>query len=568
MISVMNESDDFKKLQIKHKIALRYIRQKTNQLLDVMGTLPLLPDDIKDETLLEIDPIGIISDTFAQIIENLKEKNKDLQDSYDEIEAIINSTPAGILIIDPEDFVIINANQSSAEILGFPIGEIIGKRCCEFFCLDGQHICPVISNQQWINKAEKKLINASRQELTVIKTVRSLMLQNKMVIIESFIDITELKKMQDELFKAKKFESLSVFAGGIAHDFNNILTAILGNISLVLKVIEKKDIQAYERLKSAERAGLRAQGLARQLLSFAKGGAPVFMATSIIDLIKETLNFVLISKDAKITYDLPDDIPFVEIDEGQISQVFQNLAINAYEARPHDLQIYISIQKVNNIFNREGDYLKIIFRDNGPGIPHDIKERIFDPFLTTKKLGSGLGLATVYSIISKHDGFISVDNYPNGGAEFTIYLPIKEHPKNIVTKEQASSQSLDLEAGKKRILAMDDDELIRELLFEMIDLLGYEVVIVTKGEEALSTYKSYMERAIPFDLVILDLTINTGMSGIDTIKKLKEIDPLVKAIVSSGHDITESQYRELGFSGAIKKPFTFDRLKIILNELI
>lgn len=563
----ISDSENFKELRLQNKLLYRYIRQKTNQLLEIMGTAPLLPDEIDDNTILELDPIGIICDAFSQILENLREKNKDLQSAYDKIEAILQSAPSGIVIIDTETFTIVDVNPTAAEIIQLSREEIIGMNCCDFFCVESKHACPAMQNKGHVDKAERKIITANKEIKTLIKSVRPFLMHNKMMLIESFIDITEYKRMQEELVKAQRIESLSVFAGGIAHDFNNIITVILGNISLVSESIKDVNKNSYNMLKKAEWATQKAQGIAKQLLSFSKGGAPVLKTTSVIDLVRDTVSFILSGKDVVINFDIEDHIPLIEIDEGQVSQVFQNLAINALESMTKTKKLDISVKKVSALDRTkypliEGNYIKITFRDYGTGIPEGLIERMFEPFFTTKKHGSGLGLAIVYTIIKKHNGHIFAENHPEGGAEFKIFLPFFDKPdvrQDSVQKKHPQ---------KNRILLMDDDEFVTDVIVAMIESLGYNCISVSNGEEAISVYQSAVDDNKPFDIVIMDMTIQGGMGGEETIRKLKEIAPQVKAILSSGYDIDNETLKELGFIGFIKKPFKIDDLKLILEQAI
>ncbi|HIJ59863.1 MAG TPA: response regulator, partial [Nitrospirae bacterium] len=525
------------------------------------------PDEIDDNTILELDPIGIICDAFSQILENLREKNKDLQSAYDKIEAILQSAPSGIVIIDTETFTIVDVNPTASEIIQLSREEIIGRNCCDFFCVESKHACPAMQNKGHVDKAERKIITANKEIKTLIKSVRPFLMHNKMMLIESFIDITEYKRMQEELVKAQRIESLSVFAGGIAHDFNNIITVILGNISLVSESIKDVNKNSYNMLKKAEWATQKAQGIAKQLLSFSKGGAPVLKTTSVIDLVRDTVSFILSGKDVVINFDIEDHIPLIEIDEGQVSQVFQNLAINALESMTKTKKLDISVKKVSALDRTkypliEGNYIKITFRDYGTGIPEGLIERMFEPFFTTKKHGSGLGLAIVYTIIKKHNGHIFAENHPEGGAEFKIFLPFFDKPdvrQDSVQKKHPQ---------KNRILLMDDDEFVTDVIVAMIESLGYNCISVSNGEEAISVYQSAVDDNKPFDIVIMDMTIQGGMGGEETIRKLKEIAPQVKAILSSGYDIDNETLKELGFIGFIKKPFKIDDLKLILEQAI
>ena len=572
--SIIN-SIEYQTLQKKHKLALRYIRQKTNQLLEVMGTKPLLPDEIDDETVIELDPIGIISVSFAQILQNLKKINENLQNSYEEISIILNSIPAGVVLIDAQTYDIVYANPVCVEIIGLPKDDIIGQRCCMFFCTDGNYECPVMIKNHDIEKVESSILTANGEIRTILKSVRKIQLNKKNLLLESFIDITDNKRMQQELIKSERLEALGVLAGGIAHDFNNILTAIVGNISIVKENLLKIDPKLYERLEKAEWAIERAQRLAKQLLTFSTGGAPVLMNESIGDILKETLSFLLAGTNIKLNLNIQEELPLLEIDKDQINQVIQNLTLNAIDAIGHGGILQVSATKVKSSEEKQyilknGDYIKITFRDNGPGIPIELKDRIFDPFFTTKQNGTGLGLSIAYSIIKKHGGYIFVENHPEGGAIFYLFLPFKENSRPLernIYNNNTNSVSGNIVKNKMRILLMDDEEIVCDVVKEMINFLGHECYVVRNGEEAIEAYKRGMENNEKFDILIMDLTIPGGMGGKEAIKRLKEIDPYVKAIVSSGHDIegAATSYKEHGFVASLSKPFKLQEINETLK---
>jgi CheY-like chemotaxis protein len=307
-----------------------------------------------------------------------------------------------------------------------------------------------------------------------------------------------------------------------------------------------------------------------QFLTFSKGGSPLKTSASIIDLIKDSTNFMLRGSNVKCKFSLPDDLWPVEIDEGQMSQVINNLIINADQAMPGGGKIEISainvmIRPGDNIPLKKGKYVKVSIKDHGKGITKRNLTKIFDPYFTTKRRGSGLGLSVAYSIVKKHEGYITVMSEPGKGTTFYIY--ILASPKKIPGK-RALKESLYVE--KRNILVMDDEKTVRETLSTMLKKLGCEVVCVKDGAEAIIIYKKSKETGKPFDVVIMDLTIPGGMGGQETIKKLLEIDPEVKAIVSSGYsnDPIMSHYRAYGFSSVIAKPYRITELSKIIRDVM
>jgi PAS domain S-box-containing protein len=388
-------------------------------------------------------------------------------------------------------------------------------------------------------------------------------------VVLVFRDITEKQKMEEELQKVEKLESIGLLAGGIAHDFNNLLMAILGNITLA-KMYARPEDKVLERLEEAEKAGLRAKELTQQLLTFSKGGAPAKKTALIQELIKDSASFALRGSNVRCEFFFPDGLWPAEVDEGQISQVINNLIINAAQAMPEGGVIKVraenlTVKPEHSLPLKEEKYVKITIEDQGTGISKEHLPKIFDPYFTTKQKGSGLGLATTYSIIKRHDGYITVESELGKGTSFYIYLPAseKEVPKRKAEEEE-------ILPGKGKVLLMDDEEAVRKVAGKMLKSLGYEVEFAEEGGQAIELYKEARESGKPFDLVILDLTVPGGMGGKETIKKLLEIDPKVKAIVSSGYsnDPIMADFKKYGFRGVIAKPYKVRELSEELHRVM
>ena len=389
-------------------------------------------------------------------------------------------------------------------------------------------------------------------------------IKNNLVIgcVVTFIDITDRRKMEEEMTKTQKLESLGVLAGGIAHDFNNILTAIVGNISMVMMQVNPVD-ELYAKLKEIENASVRAKDLTRQLITFSKGGAPVRKAASLVNVIKEPAVFALRGSNVRCEFSMSENLWSAEIDEGQISQVIHNLVLNAKQAMPSGGIIQINAENVsldpeNAMAIEGGNYVKITVADQGGGIPKEHLKKIFDPYFTTKEKGSGLGLAATYAIIRNHEGYVTAESSGRGGgATFTLYLPASEKQ---VSGEKAAEDVMS--AGSGRVLVMDDEEMVRYVAGEMLRKLGYAVEYARNGEETLEMYKSASESGQPFDIVIMDLTIPGGLGGRETIQRLLETDPGARALVSSGYsdDPVMADYRKFGFAGVLIKPYKINQL--------
>lgn len=382
-------------------------------------------------------------------------------------------------------------------------------------------------------------------------------------------DITDRKRFEEELFKAEKLESLGVLAGGIAHDFNNLLTVILGNISVSKMKLDPKD-KIHGRLVEAENASFRARDLTSQLLTFSKGGAPVKeFLQSLGDLIVDTANFVVSGSKVKCEFEIDEDLWPVEVDEGQISQVIHNLIINSDQAMPDGGIIKVSAKNVELGADHEprlkvGRYLNITIEDTGIGMTKELMDKIFDPYFTTKQRGSGLGLATVYSIVKNHEGHIEVSSKIGEGTRFDLYIPAARVKAGNAIGEQ------NIETGTGKILVMDDEQMVREVAGEMIIQMGYEVEYASDGREAVDRYSRAMEEGKPFDAVMIDLTVPGGMGGEEAQKKLMEIDPAVRSIVSSGYsnDPVMSKYEEYGFKGVVTKPYNIELLSKAIHGVM
>ena len=389
--------------------------------------------------------------------------------------------------------------------------------------------------------------------------------------VGSHTDITEHKQMEEELLKNQKLESVGLLAGGIAHDFNNILTAITSNLYLAKEEINKED-ESYELLDSAQKAAMQAASLTKQLLTFSKGGAPVLTATSIAGLIKESVEFDLRGTNVTAEFNIVENLWDVDVDEGQINQVINNLVINAVHAMPEGGVISIGAGNINvtiedNLLLEEGPYIMIAIQDTGKGIEEEDLTKIFDPYFTTKETGSGLGLASAFSIVKKHGGRLFADSVVGKGTTFYIYLPASRGEE---IKEE-NAEPLDSSAkGGGRILVMEDEEMIAETLGKILKKAGFDADIAKGGDEAITLYKVAIENRSRYDLVMLDLTIPGGMGGIETMENLRTIDPDVKAVMCSGYsgEGAMSKYQEYGFSEAIDKPYDAEILIVKLTRII
>jgi two-component system, cell cycle sensor histidine kinase and response regulator CckA len=386
----------------------------------------------------------------------------------------------------------------------------------------------------------------------------------------AFRDIAETKRLEQEMLKAQKLESIGTLAGGIAHDFNNLLQGVFGFISMARLTFDQKE-KSLAMLAQAEKALHQSVNLTSQLLTFSKGGKPVKKVLALRPLIENSVKFAL--SGSRVTYEIvtDEDLRAVEADEGQIGQVIQNIVLNADQSMPLGGMIRVSVRNMHAAAitappaDLQGDLVQISIRDQGTGIPADHLTRIFDPYFTTKEKGSGLGLATSYSIIKNHGGLVHVQSEVGKGTTFFIYIPASG-----AKGEETKRPAIPATTRKGRILVMDDEEMIRTVAGELLTAIGHEVAFAEKGETALEAYRAARDAGRPFDVVILDLTIRGGMGGMETMRKLADIDPDVRAVVSSGYsdDPALSDYLEEGFRAFLKKPYNMEELQSTLNALL
>gem|GEM_PF-3003224 len=385
-------------------------------------------------------------------------------------------------------------------------------------------------------------------------------------------DISERRHTEQERIKAQRMESIATLAGGIAHDFNNILTGVLGNISMVRTELSVAASGLPQVLIEAENAAVRAKDLARQLLTFSKGGRPAKKALDIGPLIREAAAFVLRGSPSRCETDLPPDLRTIMADPGQIAQVFHNLLINAAQSMPGGGVIRVTGRNISLPPGGDGpagNLVAITVSDSGPGIAPENMARLFEPYFSTKADGRGLGLSMAHSIIGGHGGAISAVSEPGKGASFTIRLPAAEVPAVDAQAHAKSEPPKPAVRGSGRILVMDDDAIVQKACSRMLTALGYDCSIAPDGRSAIEEYKRAAEAGKPFIVVIMDLTVPGGMGGKEAVVELKRLDPKAKALVSSGYsdDPVIGNYKDFGFDAVLTKPYRFEELAKVLEDM-
>jgi PAS domain S-box-containing protein len=517
------------------------------------------------------EPLETIAVQTGSVIARAKAREA-LKLSEELFAKIFMSNPIASSITDIDEGRIILSNTSFSNLFGYESKEINGRTTREMELWydpeDRERIKEIMLEKGSLKDLEVKLRHKSGTILDVYFYAEMTEYLGEPHVLTMAVDVTEMKMMEEEIIKSTKLESLGVFAGGIAHDFNNYLTAILGNVNLVMTTVAPDSQNAF-LLEEAENAIMRAKDLTGQLLTFSKGGEPIKKPTAIDMLIKESSSFALRGSNVKCEISCPSDLWEANIDKGQISQVIYNLVINADQAMAEGGVICVDI---NNIFCddkselvclgfEEGKYINVTLKDQGIGIPQKQLEKIFDPFFTTKQKGSGLGLSTCYSIIKKHKGHIKAESELGAGTSFNIFLPaldekVKDRPK---IEENAVK-------GHGKVLIMDDDKTIRTLAANMLEHLGYDPDTTENGEQAVEKYKEALISGEKYKAVVLDLTVPGGMGGKQALEKLLEFDPETRAIVSSGYSIDPvmAEHESYGFKGMLAKPYV---MKLLATEL-
>ncbi len=512
-----------------------------------------------------------LADSFNRMIADRRRSETELRETEQRFRELFDRAADALFLHDMEGR-IIDANKQACESLGYTYKEILDLAVPDVAMnLDMEAL-----KKTWkglVPGAPLTLEGAHRRKdgTTFPVEVRVGLFEwgGHPLVLALARDMSERKKTEEELLRAEKLESLGILAGGLAHDFNNLLTAILGNVSLA-KLSAAEDVKARERLEEAEKASLRARDLTQQLLTFSKGGSPVKKAVSLKELLKDSSCFALRGADVRCEVSIPDGVWSVEADEGQISQVINNLVINADQAMPDGGTIRMWCENTviapgHSLPLQPGNYVVISVRDQGVGIPGEHLEKIFEPFFTTKPKGSGLGLATSYSIVKNHGGNITAESERGKGATFHIYLPASDKaPTAAEAKDEGPV------VGKGRILLMDDEKMILEVGQAVLVRLGYDVECAADGEDALVKYGEARRSGRPFDAVIMDLTIPGGMGGKDAVRKLLELDPAAKVIVSSGYstDPVMADFRSYGFSGVVTKPYRIQALSKTVHDVL
>ena len=507
--------------------------------------------------------------------EELVAGRQTLEEERRRYQELFDFAPEGYLVTDTEG-IILDVNKAASNLFNVSKSLLIGKPLAIFVRSEEHQTFrtrlrelykgTVVQIENW----ELIMLSGKRTTFPVSITVGTVMASRGGNVELRWLlrDITQRKQLEEELQKAAKLESVGVLAGGIAHDLNNFLTVILGNLSLMKRCINE-DPKTTRYLQYMEEAIKETGNLTWQLLTFAKGGTPLTKAISLCRLIKEDSAFALSGSNTRCELSLSEDLPSVEIDRGQITQVITNLLINADQAMQEGGTIKIRAEELvvtgenGTLPLQAGHYVALSITDDGIGIASQTLSKIFDPYFSTKEQGNGLGLTICYSIVKKHGGHIAVHSEEGKGTSFTIYLPVSGvQAENVVDVDI-------LIMGEGKVLLMEDEERVRETATEMLIFLGYDVTSAGDGAEVVRLYKEAFLSDHPFDVVIADLTIRGGMGGKMAVGELLKVDPKVKAIVSSGYSSDAlSNYKKYGFYDVIAKPYKLRDLGKVLSSVL
>ena len=498
-------------------------------------------------------------------------------------EKIIGYLDEGVLLVDESSQTILSCNPTVSKLFGYKNKELIGEKYKvllknETAANDFENRLNTAITQEGVFRTRIKMKHKTgidpNVEITVIQAVDA----NKISTSQVFVikDVSRRQKIEEELIKTQKLESLAVLAGGIAHDFNNLLTVILGNISLT-KLLSSLDQKTKKLLNNAEEASLRARDLTSQLLSLTKTSASHKGKMEVTAFLVPAVKLALSGSNIRYNVNLPENLKVVEVDEQQINQAIQNIIVNSREAMPNGGTINITARNTELELDelpplKAGKYVVIAITDCGMGIAREDMYKIFDPYFSNKergnKKGMGLGLTIAYSIIKKHGGTITVESEQDIGTTAYLYLPaLESEPVPTMTAVHKILPTAVLNKGT--FLIMDDEELVRDVLEKMLKLLGYKADCVANGQAAVAMYTKSFKAGTPYQAVLLDLTVPGGMGAEQTLKHLKNLDPNVRALVISGyiaHPLMQSP-EIYGFCGAIAKPIRVEHLESITEIL-
>jgi PAS domain S-box-containing protein len=540
------------------------------------------------------DEIGELATAFNKMasdlnlnIESLESKNKELEmfaialrESEEKYRTLIENSSDAVLIIDTNGYFSL-VNKKFCEISGYSLEEVEGTHFSKLVHPEDlnlvmeRNIKRLKGDNDIPNNYEFRIIGKKGEVKYIDFSVSSIKKGNEIVGIQGTArDITDRKKLEEQLLQSQKMESIGRLSGGIAHDFNNLLAAILPNAELI-KMQTPPATMLYQCADAIKQAAERASELVKQFLSFSRQGKYKLVTFNPNKLIKETIKLLerTIGKDINIETDLEENLSGIDADETQIEQIILNLAVNARDAMPNGGKIVFSTRNVyldenfckTRVDLKPGYYVCISVRDTGTGIKKEFMDKIFDPFFTTKEVskGTGLGLSVVYGIVKNHNGHVGVYSEVGKGTEFKIYLPVSEKAEVV---EKPRQEEVIAGVGNETILVVDDEPVVLDVASSILKTLDYKVMVARDGLEAVEIYQSKYES---IDLILLDMMM-PRLDGRETFKRLKEINPKVRVLLSSGYsqDDRIQQALKEGVAGFIRKPYSIAELSKSVREVL
>ncbi|MEE9913221.1 MAG: PAS domain S-box protein [Deltaproteobacteria bacterium] len=514
-------------------------------------------------------------------LNRVREENQEIKTVY---ERLAEYSDEVIFRIQAESGRIVYINGAAENILGYSLTDYQSDERIQTKVIPGSHLNAWMAAVEKTEDAKNVLKNVimectTREGQTVIMEFTVISVRNDRGGTAYFEcigrDITVRRFMEAELAKAQKLESIGLLAGGIAHDFNNIMTAVFGSLALA-KMESLPESPVFKRLLNAEEHCMKAKALTRKLLTYSRGGSPQRKTASIANVIRDAVNFSLSGKNIECRFKLPEGLWAAQIDESQMHQVVHSLVSNAAEAMPQGGVINIGAHNVELTADqiqplKAGCYIQWYVRDHGVGISQEHMKRIFDPYFTTKQMGSikgmGLGLAICYSIVKSHEGMITVKSTPGAGTTFTVYIPAssgeKDDQRPVAGREATA-------VPKPNVLLIDDEQILLDVTGSMLKHIGYDVVTAKNHGDAMAYYQQARDAGNPFSLIIMDLTMRGDEGGEIAIRRWKETYPDVKAVISSGYmnDPVIEEFWKYGFVGAMVKPYSLTELKTSLEKIL
>ena len=502
-------------------------------------------------------------------------RTQDLEKNRRELRSILDSINAGVVIVDTKNYRILEANQTALEIIGLSKEEIVGSFCNQYMCVLEKGRCPVIDFSQSIQNVEQMLVKGNRQTVPIIKKVSPIYWGGRKCLMESFIDITELKFLEEQFHQSLKLEAIARMAGGVAHDFNNLLMAIMGYSDLILMNPPAGETGVVRQVREIKKAAQKAADLTQQLLALNRKqvSEPKVLDLNAIIIDLEKIVGRLMREEVELVTLLDPALATINGDRGQLEQVIVNLAINARDAMSAGGKLIIETTNVaiGQTTPRRypvmpvGNYALLTVSDNGKGMDVETKSHVFEPFFTTKEWGkgTGMGLSTVYGIVKQSGGYIWVYSEVGKGTTFKIYFPQAEGPTPFASDGVGSGKIL---PGSETILLVEDEELLRTPIREILERQGYSVLEASHGEEALVVARQYPG---PINLLLSDIVM-PGMNGRDLAGQLSRTRPELKVLFMSGYThnaIVHQGVLEEGLA-FLEKPFTPEALAVKIRQVL